>query len=204
MMKKIKLVSIVSCFFLLLSSCTSEPVDSALLPTMNPPTSNNGGGTVTNGTFSTTIEGQLYTATNIQAIKHLQLDPATSTTVVSYSITGNQTSGTTGKSIVIQFDEDPSNQYQTGLDINNPVGTAFVNYINDLTAPTTTMYSSINQANQLTNTGSVNITANNTTSQLISGNFQCTVYLFDTATQQVLGTKVLTNGVFQNVHYTVQ
>lgn len=187
-MKKIKFLTTALLFFtaINLSSCDNEPIDPSInfdTPITNP----------TNGTFKVDFDGQTYVANEVIAIKDVQTQLGQTTT--SYSIAGNLVNGTNGKVITIQFFENISNTYPTGIQ-------STISYIPSVLDPNS-IYISLNPADPFTNTGQINVTTNDASLQTISGTFNCSVYLTD-ENQNVTGSKVFTNGSFSNIHYTIQ
>lgn len=207
-MKIIKSISVLSLLLFIgfATSCTTkdEALDPAL-PRNQVATSNSTTNPTPtqNGTFTVDFDGQTYSANNITAVK--QVVTANGISVSSYSIIANSINGTNGKNITINLlEEDPSNNYQTGLNSSNPVGDGNVSYISDILNAQQTTFQAINTANPFTTTGLISVTSNNATTQKISGTFSCTVYRSSLATPQIGNdSKVFTNGVFTNIYYTI-
>ena len=78
-----------------------------------------------------------------------------------------------------------------------PTNTSVILYTTGENQP---IYSSINPADALTNTGQIKITSINTVNKRISGSFEFTGYHKDGL---ITYTKEFTNGTFKNVPYTI-
>lgn len=178
--------------FFSLASCSTdiEPYEGGIPPSANPTVSSQ---------FKVDFDGQTFTANEVVAIKSIQTTPAGQ--VVSYTISGNLNNGTSSKAVSLQFFEHVSNNYALTVDPPANTGVGTVSYIED--ANTQNAYLSFNPNQAFNNQGQITVTSNDVQNQIISGNFNANVYLLDENTQQVIGTKVLSNGVFTNVHYTI-
>ena len=142
-----------------------------------------------NGTFTATIDGEQYVANEITAIKSLISGP------LSFAITGNIANGLLGKSMTLQFFQGSINTYllpDQGL----------INYLPDVLS--LQMYSSFNLDNPFENVGQIEITSIDEINKKISGKFNSKVFYIDPVTQTVIGSKIITNGVFTNVTYTIE
>ena len=189
-----------------LISCTTsnEPIDAKLIgnssanntssSNTNPTTPNN------NGTFKVDIDGITYTASNTVAIKFISTNPQTPQN--SYGISGIFNVGGVNKLVGLVFFEVPSNSYYVGGPPVANQGNANINYTPD-TSNNTIAYSGLYLIDPFINLGSINVTSNNATTKIINGNFNAKLYLAQ-STATANDFKLLTNGTFTNIQYTVQ
>jgi len=128
--------------------------------------------------------------------------------IVTYTVSASFINPSTNlpNTIGLQFQNVSLNTtYNLGnVDLTNG-GRGFISYYPNSTIPTT-VYNSNNLADMSNHTpsGQLNVTSNDTTNKIISGTFHGTVYLNDLQTFALVGTKTFTNGIFSNVHYTLQ
>lgn len=180
-----KNLKVVLCFFLmvishLLISCNDEPVDSILIPSEG------------DGNFEVTFDGQKY-ITNSSSVTKIQTSPTSATYQIKATF-----AGINNKQVVISFTENGTNTFLTGGVPYSQGGGATISLFENIDLPTI-YYSSINFDFPLSNTGQINITSNDSTKKLISGNFSGTVY-FQQQNSTIL-SKELTNGKFTNISY---
>ncbi len=182
--KKISLFLILSLSFLI-QSCDNEPIDVAIeIPEP-----------IDVGSLQVNFDGQVFESTATTATKTIGAG-----SVATYKITGTLT-GTTTKAVTILFTENGTNTFLTGGIPYSQGGGGSVSYMENTATPTS-MFTSINYANATLGTGQINMTSINTTNKLISGTFNCTVYMLDPVTGTVNSSKVFSNGIFNNVPYT--
>lgn len=189
--KVFQLVAFVSMFTLASCSTDIEPYEGGMPPSANPTVSSQ---------FKVDFDGQTFVANQVVAIK--QELPGAPVTTYSYTISGNLNNGTSSKAVTLQFIENPSNSYELTTDPPAGKGTGTVTYVEDVNNPSSYISTNPNQA--FNSQGQINVSSNNNDTQTISGTFYANLYLIDDATAQVIGTKIFSNGVFTNVHYTVQ
>ena len=144
------------------------------------------------GNFTVDIDGTAFVATNVVASRHTSIDPTTGPDILTSQIAG--ISGT--KMVTAQFTENGTTTY----DIPDSDG-AIIGYTPNVANPTG-IYSSMDP-NSTSTIGNIAITANDLDNHIISGAFQCKVFLLDMNTGTVTATAQLTNGIFTNVHYTL-
>lgn len=186
-MKKFKIVSsFVALTMLFLTSCgDTEPLDPAI---------DLGNHHQTTGSFTVNINGVIKTTDNVVGIKSVQTVPGSTTTITSYILNATFSDG---KGVVVQFTGN-GNSFALGA----PAATDFgqVSYTPNMSNPSVA-YASFNTNNVDEVTGHINVTNNDETELEISGVFDAKTY------KSVVGATEsvqLTNGVFENIHYTIQ
>ena len=184
-LKKISIVFVLIASFSF-QSCDNEPIDSAIVI---PETSSN-------GVFKVNFDGQEFVSNSVTATK-ITLPGSTNAT---YQISGLLT-GTITKGVLLSFTENSTGTFLTGGVPYTQGGGGTISYLENVALPTT-VFTSVNYSSPMSSTGQINVTSNDTTAKLISGTFNCTVYLFDPVTSTVTSTKVLSNGIFTNILYT--
>ena len=186
-MSRLKIFSVFLLFSALFffQSCDNQPIDSAIVIPEE----------VSEGTLQVAFDGQIFVSNATTATKTI-----VSGTNATYQISGTL-SGTTTKAVTLSFTENGTNTFLTGGVPYSQGGGGTVSYIENILNPVS-IFSSVNYNNLTSNTGQINVTSNDTANKLISGTFNCTVYMLDPSTGTVTSTKVLTNGIFTNVHYT--
>lgn len=168
----------------LFQSCDNEPIDSAIVIVETPE----------NGSLQVNFDGQVFVSDATAATKTIVSGNAT------YQISGTL-SGSTTKVVTLSFTENGTNTFLTGGVPFNQGGGATVSYMENISNPTA-VFTSVNYANIILNTGQINVTSNDTANKLISGTFNCTVYLEDPVTGTISSSKIFSNGIFTNIHYT--
>jgi Family of unknown function (DUF6252) len=199
-----KIIKSISVLVLLLfigfaTSCTTkdEALDPALPKNQVVTTNSTTNPTpVLNGTFTVSVDGQTFTATNITAVR--QVINLGNVNASQMTITGISV-GAVISQISVQLLEKPSNSYILGI---IPVeGTV---YMSENITTQNPFFITSNPLLTSTNVGQVNVISINNTTRIISGTFNCTLKQYSLGTNVLLGTKVLTNGVFNNVNFVVQ
>ncbi len=202
-MKIIKSISVLTLLLFLgfVTSCTTkdEALDPALpknqVATTNS-TTNPIPTPVANGSFTVSVDGQTFTATNITAVR--QVITLGNINASQMTITGISV-GLVISQITIQLVEKPSNVYTLGI-----LPTEGVVYMSEDVSTQNPFFISSNPLLVSSNVGQVNVTSINNTTRIISGTFNGTIKQYSLGTNNLLGTKVLTNGVFNNVNFVVQ
>lgn len=182
--KKAYLFLVLSLSFFI-QSCDNEIIDPAIV--IPDP--------IESGSLQVNFDGQIFESTATTATKTIG-----TASVATYKITGTLT-GTTTKAVTILFTENGTNTFLTGGIPYSQGGGGSVSYMENTATPTS-MFTSINYANATLGTGQINVTSINTTNKLISGTFNCTVYMLDPVTGTVNSSKVFSNGIFNKVSYT--
>lgn len=186
-MSRLKIFSVFLLFSALFffQSCDNEPIDSAIVIPEE----------VSEGTLQVAFDGQIFVSNATTATKTI-----VSGTNATYQISGTL-SGTTTKAVTLSFTENGTNTFLTGGVPYSQGGGGTVSYLENISNPSS-IFTSINYASATSNTGQINVTSVDTTNKLISGTFNCSVYMADAATGSVTSTKVFSNGIFSNIHYT--
>jgi Family of unknown function (DUF6252) len=181
------------------TSCTTkdEALDPALPRNQDATTNSTTNSTpVLNGSFTVSVDGQTFTATNITAVR--QVITLGNINASQMTITGVSV-GSVISQITVQLVEKPSNVYTLGI-----LPTEGTLYMSENIATQNPYFITSNPFLTSTNVGQVNVTSINNTTRIISGTFNGTIKQYSLGTNNLLGTKVLTNGVFNNVNFVVQ
>lgn len=142
--------------------------------------------------FKVNFDAQVFAATNIVAVKGIN---------AFYTISGSATANGITRKITIYFSDIANNENTTGLLEPNELGKGLISYNINSGLTQNNVFKSHNKALPTSTTGSIKILNNDTSKNLISGIFNATVYLYDVNTNELIGSKVLSNGIFTNIEY---
>lgn len=182
--------------FYVRSNCSESEVSSWIGP-ISVGTSTGG---TTGGSFRVKIDGVDFVGNIVAAAKGMPRDPITHAPILNpetgqpmilYTITAI----TNLKTITIGFAELNRTSYDM------PGSGASITYIPNITSEEE-IYHIIGDSEETI--GNLTITANDAVNKKISGTFHSKLFMIDTETLEVIGTKQLTNGVFTNVPYTTE
>lgn len=165
-------------------SCDVEPIDPAIVIIDTP----------ADGSLQVNFDGQVFVADATAATKTIVSGKAL------YQISGTL-SGSTTKAVTLSFTENGTNTFLTGGVPYNQGGGGTVSYMENILTPSA-IFTSVNYANIVLNTGQINLTSIDATNKLISGTFNCTVYMEDPVSGTINSSKIFSNGIFNNIQYT--
>ncbi|SEP57727.1 hypothetical protein [Flavobacterium urocaniciphilum] len=207
-MKTIK--NLLSIFVIITSlsfvSCEDEPLDQSLINNINSGNNSGGGiidgGIPNNGNFKVKINGEWFIPSNVAAIKVMPT-PQNMQLLPSYTIVGALTVNGQQRFMSIQFFYNNTFNFLTGMPTTT-TNIATISYSPNGNAPDDQLqlYTSVNEANPFTATGTVNLT-NNDAQHKLSGTFNATIYLGD-ENGNVIDTKSLTEGTITDLPYTIE
>ncbi len=190
-MNPIKLITVFFLLFasILFTSCENEPIDSALLDSINNGGGGGSGGGTTSGEFKLDFDGKTLVANSVQAIVN-----------DSYiAITGIKTS--TGEIIQITLSA-PNNKVGTYTLKNTTDGTLGLAYIpSNGSEPLLAVSDDTIDLPQYTDTATLTITKLDLVNNKISGTFQFTGMKFVGLSGTEIQTKKFTNGSFTNISF---
>ncbi len=182
--------------FIISQSCNVEPIDPkvqinqvaiantpAVIPEIVP----------VEPVFKVNFDAQVFSASTTTAVKDIN---------GFYTITGSSISNGITRKIQIYFADTANNQNTTGELLPTTAGKGLISYNLNSSLSQNNIYKSFDKLLPQSTTGSIEVTNNDVVNKKISGKFNGTVYLYDSVSSELIGTKVLTNGFFTNINYT--